>query len=272
MVDRCCQNTDGFLASKVSCETTLSSLEQNYALLYKDIKNKYDVGELSRFFPMEGSLFRKDSQAVKLMVVGRCVSGWTAITEETDEQFKNVAKTNILNIGFRWLCNDGKAVDTYIRADGAECRYNINKSAFWRCIKKCLNLLDPDVMQKSRWFENIVWSNLYPIAPKNKYNADYNLKKLQLKYCRDILRMQIVYFNPTHILFITDWEEWFDVFSDLFPFVNKMGDSNTDIIIGKGTFEECKVVVTIRPDRTRPFKPKESEFAENIYWAFNTIE
>lgn len=248
-----------------------SVLGESYASLYREIESKYELGELSRFFPMEGDSFGNRPDSVKLMVIGRCVNGWTPITEKNDEEFKKNAVTDIFDIGFHWLRDDGKAVDTYIRDDGKECRYNINRSAFWRSIKKSLNLLAPYTCDELRWFENIVWSNLYPIAPKDRYNADYNMRCVQLKWSREILLKQIEFYKPKHILFITDWEDWFSAFADLFPSVEKVGDSTKDIIICKGMYGERKVVVTIRPDRTTPFKPSEDVYAQEVYTAFQEI-
>ena len=94
------------------------------------------------------------------------------------------------------------------------------------------------------------------------------MKCKQLKWSRDILLKQIDFFQPTHILFITDWEEWFDAFSDLFPLVEKVGDSSKNIVIGKGVYDNRKVVVTIRPDRTVPFKPSEDAYAQDVRDAF----
>lgn len=276
-------------------QTISYKMAETYGNLFTEIKKAYPAVNLSRFFPMEGENYREFKQlsritpmededlhmsedefvskymepAVRLMVVGRCPNGWYELKENTREEFKLHAACSIIESGFHWLHDNGHAVDTYIRqSDGKECTYNINRSAFWRSIKNIVQYLKPVTNVVPRWFEHIVWTNLYPIAPRDAGNAGKKMKLAQLKFCRDLLVQQVEHFIPTHILFITDWEEWFDAFSDLFPGVARIGNSVTDNVVGKGFYEHSKVVVTIRPDRTRPNKPDEAQFAEDVYRAF----
>lgn len=277
--------------------TMHSAMKRTYENLYVSIKNSYPIESLSMFFPLEGTEYRESMQwarilteeevqfetgtkqydelienvlvpAVRLMVVGRCVNGWTDMPDESPEEFSIRAARDINVRGFHWLRNDGTATDTYIRKyDGKESRYNINRSAFWRSIKNVLNILKPYSTLDERWFEHIVWSNLYPVAPKDEGNADTPLKKHQLIHCRDLLLQQIKLFNPSHILFITDWDGWFDDFADLFD-VKRNGDSATDNVVAAGNYKDKRVVVAVRPDRTRPNRPNEKQFADDIVSAF----
>lgn len=106
-------------------------MKETYRKLYSAIKAEYPVETLSMFFPIEGSKFRDVSSisgnAPRLMVVGRCVNGWTEMTNTSADEFSVEAIQAVEAIGFKWLRDDGYATDTYIRkSDGKECRYNIN--------------------------------------------------------------------------------------------------------------------------------------------------
>ena len=271
-----------------------SQTVEAYETIYTQVKQACANEELSRFFPMQGKRYNEYMQlpqsvfadsnpkteqeleqrmepAVRLMLVGRCVNGWATLEEESPQAFSKAAVDSILREGFIWLNDDGTAVSTYIRQDGVECRYNINKSKFWRCCRKILAQLKPETAVGSRWFEHIVWTNLFPVAPPNGGNATGKLQKVQLTASKELLQQQIAFYAPTHILFLTDWDGWFDSFADLFAEVKRVGDSAVDMVVGKGYIGTAKAVVTIRPDRTRPTNPRDDEFAVNVVNVFKDL-
>lgn len=271
-------------------------LAEAYARLYAEVRTAFPKAELSRFFPMQGTRYNEYTQlarltykddeipttpeemesymepAVRLMVVGRCVNGWGKLEEATADDFALAAATGITQKGFSWLNDDGSATNTYIRkSDKKECRYSINKSKFWRCTKEVLRVLKPESAVRPRWFEHIVWTNLFPIAPPDGGNATGDLQEVQLAASCELLQQQIALYAPTHLLFITDWDGWFSQFSVLFPKVDRVGNSATDIVVGAGRIGTAKAVVTIRPDRTRPTCPKDQAFAAAVVEAFKKV-
>jgi len=139
----------------------MTNMQNIYRNLYSAIKAEYPVETLSMFFPMEGSKYREvntdiSNDTPRLMVVGRCVNGWNEMPNTSAEKFSDEAVQAVETIGFKWLRDDGHGTDTYIRAsDGKECRYNINRSAFWRSIRNLLKLLKPDAVLDNRWFEHM---------------------------------------------------------------------------------------------------------------------
>lgn len=275
-----------------SCGTqhlTLShEISDTYEELYGIIKQHFPNTKLSRFFPLQGEYYNEFSQlatltpcedktlsdeefvakymepAVRFMLIGRSVNGWTTLTEETAKEFAKNAANTMVHPGFDWLRDDGQGVDTYIRADGTEARYNINKSSFFRCTKRILNKMKPITNVQERWFEHMVWSNLYTVAPPDTGNAKGKLQDIQLEVSKTLLKQQIRHYTPTHILFITDWDYWFERFADIFPNVKRIGDSVTDNVVGYGIYENTKIVVSVRPDRTRPNRPNEEKFVEDV--------
>lgn len=273
--------SSGGLHPKASCE-----MKELYKNLFNVVKNVFPEKELSQFFPMEGYRYNEFTQiaslekfekgdntrvpAVRLMIVGRCVNGWTELSEKTDEEFASSAIDTIIpgGNGFDWLDNNGLAKDFYTDEEGKRKRYNVNKSAFFRCIRGVIHEMKPEASIDPRWFEHIVWTNLYTVAPLYKGNATGKLQDVQVEVSRKIMLEQIKHYKPTHILFITDWDWWFERFVSVFPDVKKIGDSKTDNVVGIGYIGDIKAVVSIRPDRTKPNKPNEGLFISDIVKSF----
>lgn len=239
---------------------------ENYEKLYRTVKDKFPVEQFSRFFPMVGNSY--DDANIKIMLIGRSPNGWTELNEASAEEFAMSAASEMLSFGFKWLGNDGKATEPYIDENGIKKVYNINKSSFFRCTRNIVKKLIPERASWERWFENIVWTNLYTISPAHRGNAEGKLQDIQLEISKDLLLQQIHFYKPTHILFMTDWDWWFERFKDIFPGVEKVGDSSVDDVVGKGLFNGSKVVVTVRPDRTRPNKPNEEKFVGDVVQSF----
>ena len=233
--------------------------------LYSSVQNVVSQ-KLCRCFPMEGLNYA--SEDVRLMVIGRSVNSWTELEASKGDYLKACSK-NFKTSGFTWLNDEGIGTEPYKNAKGELCYYNTGKSAFWRTIKNISSGLIGNEKSESRWFENIVWYNICPIAPLSGGNADGKLKMAQTAPVMALLKEYIEYYSPTHILFISDWEWWFETIKDIFPNVNKTGDSKTDNVVGKGFYNEIPVVVSVRPDRTIPNKPDESEFCHDVLSAFD---
>lgn len=273
-----------------------SELSASYEELFAVVKSQFPDMELSKFLPMCGKYYGEKLQwsrampfdgfeelseeeqkkylepAVKLMVVGRSVNGWAEMDEPDSRSFVASAAQEITAFqGFSWLGDDGRAKNTY-SIDGKTRRYSVNRSAFFRTIRKILKDLKPMTQNYDRWFENFVWNNLFPVSPYKGGNAEGKLQDAQLQVCKKLLLQQIDFYKPTHILFITDWEYWFERFADVFPEVQKTSDRVKDNVVGCGVYNGIKVVVAIRPDRTRPNKPNEDAFAQDVVKCFDGIQ
>jgi len=254
------------------------------AYLYKEIYNKlpkkYNKNELSQFFPACGCLYRNADP--KIMIVGRCVNGWGELTQDGSDCFVRSAAEAVTSAeGFAWINKDNH-ISTYTDENNNLKEYNINKSAFWRLNRKIFNKFKPWVaeylktceiseehrrllenMDVERWFDYIVWTNLYPIAPKSSGNAYGELKDFQNEFASRLVVEQIKYYKPKYAIFVTDWDYWFSDFSKTFCDVNKI--DNGKYVVGKGNYNGAKIVVTVRPDRTKPHKPNEDEMADEIF-------
>ena len=210
--------------------------------------SKYDEAiQLSRLTPFEGELFPANEKeakkylepAVRLMVVGRSVNGWTELMEKTRDEFIQRAAETIVFGGIPWLQD--------------------------RCVQKILNQMKPITTIEQRWFEHIVWSELYPIVLLHSRNTMEKMQDVQLALSKELLLEQIEFYKPTHILFITDWDGGFERFADVFSEVSKVENSTKNNVVGVGTYGKAQVVVTVRPEN----RPNEDEFVADVCQAYN---
>jgi len=107
-----------------------------------------------------------------------------------------------------------------------------------------------------KWYEKIVWSNLYKVAPTMGGNPDEKLKALQLGVCKELLKTEIEEFKPTHILFVTGYSGWFENFNNLMGeeilFDRKAEYNNYVEASGTWYLSDGKcasIVVAVRPER-----------------------
>lgn len=95
---------------------------------------------------------------------------------------------------------------------------------------------DTETAWKERWYDNIVWTNLYKVAPTYGWNPDESLKALQQEECQAILEEEIRIFKPDYILFMTGYDGWFSNFKSEFfslprvdmKYVKAAGNINVD--------------------------------------------
>lgn len=238
-------------------------MRELYGALYDEITKpghrwmRPGAKELSFQTPMVGN--RYDGQrACRLMWIGRALNGWEACRFGMGrEAFADQAADEMRNRDrFVWLW----------RGDAAKkWPYNYRQSAFWRT---CKFVHDRMLPEDERWFEDIAWANLYPIAPAKSGNPSGKLCDAQRVLCGELLKKQMEALRPTHIVFVTDWD-WFADFNSaggepLFPGVRR--NAIPGPIVGSGRIGEGVALITRRPEG-RPEQP----FVEAICAAFGAI-
>lgn len=238
-----------------------------YQNLYNRIGQIIDPSIFSHFVAMKGSAY--DLQKNRLMVIGRATNGWESLDCSSDKAFGEAAQKRFESTGFEWIKDCGNGFEN---GDG----YYLNRSPFWRVIKKIcmeMNLLT----EEERWFESIVWSNIYKIAPKNSgekgksMNPNGALCFEQINECRDILRKEIEAYKPTHILFITGYDWWFcdgegyygvdQIFDECHKIDNKYVNGTARYVNGD---IDVPVVIASRPERKN-----EGEYVDTVLKALN---
>lgn len=214
-----------------------------YNSLFADIE-KYKKDCLSTLVPMKGKQY--DSEKKKLMIVGRATNGWGELKDITNgpDQYSRIAWKNLNDTKrFKWI-DEEKAKK--------EKRYNIESSPFWSYSKAVLKELRGSIPDTG-WYQYILWSNLFPVSYSDEWNPSETLKRIQFDSARKLIKEQIRYFKPTHVLIMTDWDGWFFMSrnkgeaGEKFIFeINHKNDN--EVIKGSGIFEDSCVVVCRRPD------------------------
>ncbi len=278
--------------------------------------NKENI-EYTRFTAMEGSGYRsakkETGENFRFMLVGRAVNDWGEYSGEKSNSHKdNFIESSLMNIlnasetigktrnyrrdnktelldRFEWIDTPKNESPKNVYREDLDKNeedagdYYVAKSAFWNYTKSVWDILNngKESTWNERWFEKIVWTNLYKIAPtivskicneEKKDGANPNITecKTQQKICLELLKKEIKYFKPTHILFVTDRDGWYKDFENqLEKYFDARNIKETNNEYVKRTLDYivddivCKVVVVCRPER----KTKE-EYVEEVVKAF----
>ncbi|MBE6606449.1 MAG: hypothetical protein E7635_05385 [Ruminococcaceae bacterium] len=263
----------------------MEQLEKGYKKLYEATnipqgytlnKEKIQFEQLSHFIGMKGKKY--DTQQIRLLFVGRAVNGWEALKNlSCADEFAVEATKKFENNFFDWVVYDKEK--GVLRNDYVENGeyYWLNDSPFWRTNKKIWmklsNNLDFKDNYNDRWVDYIAWTNLYKIAPKDTGNPTTTMAKKQLNACKNILKAEIEKFKPTHILFVTGYEWWFECFADMFAieFNNvkkneyRGENKNSFFVEASGTTADgVKIVVSCRPELRN-----ENLYVDDINNSFN---
>ena len=145
-----------------------------------------------------------------ILFVGKATNGWISNETDIDILFGEHKKQ---------IFNRDDQIEWVLDLEGNKIGYNTRKSAFWRVIKHISKSINGDSK-----LNKIAWSNLYKIS-YNKGNPSEKLKKMQLKFCKEILKKEIEILSPKYVVFLTSgWEKEF------IKFLNKGIKPNTETI------------------------------------------
>lgn len=253
----------------------MEHLKELYVELYENVhseetKTKYKETKLSNFVAMRGKRYNdKKDDEIKFMVVGRAVNGWgesmdtssaEAYADKAVELFEN---PNRFHDEWNMQFDNGEPYSEYeYENDNGEIikkKYYLSKSAFWSTALGIYKELSGS--EEKDCYEEIVWNNIYKVAPKDEGNPSTNLIYAQAETCVKILKEEIRLLKPTHILLVIDksWISWTSRNKVMFDFMRAFDDYKccASVVDGCGNgvvqcaFETngCKVLVTCRPER-----------------------
>ena len=204
------------------------------------------------------------TQKIRLMLVGRAVNGWSSDWSNNAEK---VAR-QVLATSFSMSEIDGKQPLN----EGTPDEYNFNKCAFMNLGKSVVQQLG---LEGSKLASNLIWSNLYKIAPSISGNPNGQVQKIQRQAAIRILQKEIELYKPTHILFVTDidWLEatWRNNKEELSFAKALQIETNNSINDGLfvkafGKYFDTKYVVCVRPE-----KRKIADLSRDVITAFESI-
>lgn len=266
-------------------------MEQKFRNIYEELFNSMKLIESKNtkkegfvaFTAMQGHKYRNcadiQGKEFRLMLVGRAVNDWDEYRPSIDmssDEFVESSICNLMNLShsivhgkdrFEWIDTEGDSANNCVREgidrDAEAIRnkpYSLRKSPLWAYTKQIWeNIYGEEQKWEKRWFENIVWSNLYKIAPRGGGNPNGKEVEYQQNVSVKLLKQEIEFFNPTHILFLTGFD-WFKPFENLFNNVKPLGrncvsgENKNDIYIeGIATYRtknntNISVVIACRPE------------------------
>lgn len=264
---------------------------EKYTELYKELhraiypidNKKFKEKHLSNFVAMRGSRYDEKigkPNVIRFMVVGRAVNGWgKSIYTESADIYAEEATTLFKNCDrfqTEWNMKNGESApySKYEELDeDGNPRYNesgekiikqyyFSKSPFWSSaleIYKELSSNEPH--ENTDLYEDIVWNNIYKVAPLKEGNPSTNLIYAQAKICVKLLREEIRLLQPTHVLLVIDksWISWTSRNKVMFDFMEAfegykchchslLTDQNKAIVQCALSVDNCKILVTCRPE------------------------
>ncbi len=230
----------------------------------------------------EGKEYRKSNY--KIMIVGRAMNGWLTF-DATDTSDTIIEKIMDKPGKYDYECSLGPKPfcdvvnhkgNPYKDKDGNDKLYFYARSKFWKLIKYLIYKFEGQDIPEYDWFYNcdnawhqkIVWSNLYKISPKDGGNPNEKQIRAQEDICAEILKLEIEYYQPQYILFITD--NWY---LDLFTTICGECKSSEEqcSIVAENIYKNAKVIVCKRPDKRNVGNNYVKTMAQQIYDAFEHI-
>ncbi len=163
------------------------------------------------FTCMVGKRYGQDDDNVQFMVVGRCANGWDEDKDYRDadaaERFSEHFIQNFTDYMNRdcysWIIEEnGKQRSKNNDSNGKP--YNCETSRFWTYTRGVFHALGTKTDYCRIWQDKLVQSDLYKISPREKGNPSSRNMKKQEDICKRMLKSEIEFLRPTHVLFETE--------------------------------------------------------------------
>lgn len=248
----------------------------------KEYNKDFVFNELAHFIPVCGESYfnatNKNGKKLRVMLVGRATNGWGNIEASNADEFAEKMKKRLKESNFDWIEVDDTNKLFSPSTSENQTDYLISRSPFWRTARNIwIGLGGVSKTNEPKWMENIVWSNLYKIAPKDVPkgkvgNPTAKMRNVQHMLCKELLQEEIEFYKPTHILLVTglDWISWYgkDSFLSIFEQPVNNGD---EYAIGSTWYKfnnghRIPVVITRRPEFC-----KEKNFVDAVLKSFKQM-
>ena len=202
----------------------------------------------------------------RLMYVGRDLNGWNPLEGNNVSELVNSV---LQSKAAEEFLHDAVHNPQY-RDENGRITYSINRSRFWQLCREIMN----QAGEKESWAERIVWSNVYKVT-YGEFTVSKRLMDETYNNCLDILKAEIEFFRPNHIVFVTGVHYFLpkglgENFEAVFSLEE---DPSIFDVISKGFYTDksgrkIKVVAVNRPDIKRGTI---IEKTNKIMEAFNSI-
>jgi hypothetical protein len=169
--------------------------------LYEDLLRIEQSKESCTFCVQWGKDFPEEGG---VLFVGKAVNEW----------FSNETKMSVLfgmeDMSKRIFARDDQMVWVKNNDRGFGKPYDVNRSAFWRVVKRICNQED--------WYKHVAWTNLYKRAPAGGNNPTLKDRCHQWPVCEQIFNKELEILLPKYvIMFTSGWEQDFALFQNTKP-------------------------------------------------------
>jgi len=164
-------------------------LKPLYERLISDVLSFKDV---SLFCPQWGEKYQNDNSGIA--VYGRATNGWVTTSKDMTKLFPDE---------FDDLSQEDRIFNRKNQMSWViECpqpgTYDPKSSPFWRVARGLSS-----VFHGQDWYKSIYWSNLYKVAPCDKGNPSTRLSDAQFETCVDIMKIELEFLKPKHVVLLT---------------------------------------------------------------------
>lgn len=228
--------------------------------LLKEISVLSRHGSLTAFTASRGS-----SYAGEFMIIGRAVNGNEEFDFAPEELSDSTKRSEYLN---RLFMEDSSRLAWISLWWGRKRNegYSPSRSAFFRVMRSVASKLGVIDITHPDWAQQLVYSNLYKVAPTRTGNPTAKLISLQKAKCIDILKEEIINWKPKRILFLTgmDWAR---------DFLNGIGTlaisgNQDETFSGKLCIDSMTIDVVVAP---HPMTKAEKPIVSGIVSGFSSL-
>lgn len=246
------------------------TIRELYRQLYRACRSSAHFFRDAHFVSMRGVFYPKNEK--RLLLIGRAPNGWESLLTENEELFAADASRRFADTHrFSWIESvEGTLYSNHDRNHLRCDRYCVDASPFWYYAKEIWQALPGTVTETEIWQENIAWTNLYKVSPRQNDNPGEESRAQQLPVCVQLLRKELEAYRPTHILLLTGFD-WFAPFASVFDEVRDFGERNVMrgaqqnrvYVEGTARWGSTPVVIACRPERR-----KKENFVRAVLQAF----
>lgn len=242
----------------------------NYKKTYPTEEHEY-----CHFYPSFGITADKPCE---FLILGQAVNGWSSkfnthkpvseeylsnALEESNCYYSNDCPLDWVNVQWSNETLQKKLTEDDNSKQFYSSEYKSNSSFFWNVTYKVISDYLKFSRDEYKWARNLVWSNLYKIAP-NKANPDNEEQSFQSDQSVQLIKQELDELQPKVCIVMTN-DSWWESFRTELKTSVHQHQLNPSVIESVESYRNTKIIVT-----TRPFSGNSDLHAKEIIAAINT--
>lgn len=223
-----------------------------YAALLEAARHVLQGVRLNAFWPQRGPDYDG-----ALLVVGRAVNGQHPNTHFSTDDVSTEAGRRLIVSRTRTYAEARPGIGFPVRNHPDPVTYDWDYQHMRRV--RLFTIADALV-----GLSGVCWSNLYKLSPAEAGNPSVVLRRIQMRGCVQLLRLELHEFKPRRVLFMSGWDHWCD------PFATELGITMSKTLGAyveqSGRHDGAAWVVAKHPMRSSP-----DLYCSEVRRAFETL-